>query len=107
MCLTPLLCLCVEQLQPEDSLAELIHNVNPEECLDFLLVTTVKSKQGMYFLECAEVESAGISAALFVAGGYGSELAVPVLALLVARFEIFPSDGIYERVRDFPIFLKV
>jgi len=36
VCLAPFIRLCIEELQAEDSLPELTHNVDPEHCVDFM-----------------------------------------------------------------------
>ena len=64
MCLTPFLSVWVVKVEPTDSLAHLIHNVDPKKLRNIGLL---ESKQGVDLWELSQVEATGVSTTFLVA----------------------------------------
>jgi len=79
--LAPFVGLWVVESQAEDTFTELVHNIDPQHLVNLMGFET---KQGVHLGQSSQVETTGVSTALFETSRDSAEFTVPCLTLLVA-----------------------
>ena len=105
--LPPLFVVRVVELESDDALPELVHDVDPEQRLDFVSVVGVEPEQRVHAWQRAKEEPARVCATLLEARRDRPELRVPRFARLVALSERLPRHRVHERVGDAPVVASV
>ena len=91
--LAPFLGLSVEELQSEDTLAELVHDRGPKQRVNLV---GLPAEKRVHIGKLAQIEATSIGAALLIRSRDGTELAVPGLSRLITRLVLLTVDGVSE-----------
>jgi len=86
MSLAPSLCISVIQWKSKDALSELGHDIYPQESLHVLVL---EAEDRVDIWSGAEVIPNGVSSALLVTGGDGTESCIPNVTFFIAALILF------------------